>query len=121
MRKPGDTFIIGDIHGHLDRIEALLKQEGLLDDKGNRLRPEVELVHLGDLCHLGHETINQDRETLEKAPAWFDVILWGNHDRAIISQYHNFGGYRWSYYGGQILDPDGEKSKTQSRYLELRK
>jgi hypothetical protein len=25
-----DVFVIGDVHGHLDRLEALLKQEGLL-------------------------------------------------------------------------------------------
>lgn len=26
-----DVFVIGDVHGNLDRLEALLKQEGLLD------------------------------------------------------------------------------------------
>jgi hypothetical protein len=28
---PIPTLVIGDVHGHLDRLEALLKQEGLLD------------------------------------------------------------------------------------------
>ncbi len=27
------------------------------------------------------------------APAWLDVILWGNHDRACIDSRHEFGGY----------------------------
>lgn len=115
-----NTLVIGDTHGHLDRIIALLTQEGLLNKGSERIRPEVQLIHLGDLCHLGTETAESDRETMEVAPAWFDVILWGNHDRAIVSQYHNFGGYRWSYYsGGESYGP--EKSWFQRQYLDLAK
>jgi hypothetical protein len=76
-----DVFVIGDVHGHLDRLEALLRQEGLLgrcdncngaglvqgryadlgeddcpscDGEGwERKRREVLVVQLGDLGHFG--------------------------------------------------------------------
>lgn len=76
------VFVIGDVHGHLDRLEALLKQEGLLvwcewcngggthmkgsamsiesvecshchGDGWRRARKDVVVVQLGDLGHFG--------------------------------------------------------------------
>lgn len=69
---------IGDVHGHLDRLEALLKQEGIIgdcpecegrgDDGGSRdwsicpvcdgdaiarIRDDCVVVQLGDLGHFG--------------------------------------------------------------------
>lgn len=72
------VLVIGDIHGHYDRFEALLKQEGIIgecppcegtgDDalKGgfcevcggngiSRLNHDVEVIQLGDLGHFGSE------------------------------------------------------------------
>jgi len=92
-----DTFVIGDVHGHLDRLTKLLQQEGLLDDKGDRLRPDVTVVQLGDFGHWGYATEQEDDETVTVAPAWLDVMLWGNHDRALVEERtHGFGGYRRS-------------------------
>lgn len=88
------TLAVGDVHGHLDRLEALLRQEGLLNDSGVRLRPEVEVIQLGDLGHYGKETATADELTWSYAPAWLDVILWGNHDRAVINSWHHFSGYQ---------------------------
>lgn len=87
------TLVIGDCHGHTDRLEALLQQEGILDDSAIRQNHDVEVVQLGDLGHFG-DTQGKDRTIWTIAPHWLDVILWGNHDRAIIDGRHVFGGYQ---------------------------
>lgn len=90
------SLIIGDTHGHLDRLEALLKQGGLIDEHGlpTDERYGVETIQLGDLGHYGADTQARDRDIWERAPAWLDVILWGNHDRAVIDGRHFFMGYQ---------------------------
>jgi Calcineurin-like phosphoesterase len=97
-RSKKRTLVIGDCHGHLDRLEALLKQEGILDDCPDsgviRRSRDVEVVQLGDLGHYGADTQARDRAILTHAPDWLDVLLWGNHDRAVIDGRHFFGGYQ---------------------------
>lgn len=124
-----DTFVIGDVHGHLDRLEALLKQEGLLklcdqcDGNGTiqtaekieggqieyrsdqckpcygfghmRDRPEVTVIQLGDLGHFGRDgSPTADVFCLQTAVlGWIDLMLWGNHDRALIDPVHTFTGH----------------------------
>ncbi|MDA4132528.1 MAG: metallophosphoesterase [Thaumarchaeota archaeon] len=91
------TLVIGDCHGHLDRLEALLKQEGIIQDcpySGlTRINHDVCCVQLGDLGHYGYDTGARDRSIWGAAPSWLDVILWGNHDRAVWDGRHHFGGY----------------------------
>lgn len=94
------TLVIGDCHHHRDRLQALLLQEGVLDecpDSGVfRRNKDVEVVQLGDLGHFG-ATQGEDRAMWETAPNWLDVILWGNHDRAVIDGRHYFGGYQKAF------------------------
>lgn len=91
------TLVIGDCHGHLDRLEALLKQEGIIQDCPDsgltRINHDVCCVQLGDLGHYGYDTGARDRSIWGAAPSWLDVILWGNHDRAVIDFHHQFMGY----------------------------
>lgn len=91
------TLVIGDCHGHKDRLEALLRQEGILSecpDSGIvRRNFDVEVVQLGDLGHFG-STQAKDRAIWESALKWLDVILWGNHDRAVITDAHFFVGFQ---------------------------
>jgi hypothetical protein len=137
------ALVIGDLHGHLDRFEALLKQEGLLDQCEHcdglgevwepctlpgyqceyscehdyyrecwncdgqgwaRTKKRAKVILVGDVGHFG---MNRDPITGQKTPGsatadlltwraalnWADVILWGNHDRALVSDAHAFGGY----------------------------
>lgn len=111
MKSTDDTFVFGDCHGHLDRLEGLLKLTGLIylgDDgkyKRTKDKAEVEIVQLGDLGHFGmdrghnfydHPTVKSPTEDwlcYELARDVIDVVLWGNHDRAVISNQHHFGGY----------------------------
>jgi hypothetical protein len=115
---PIPTLVIGDVHGNLDRLEALLKQEGLLDrcewcdgsgdswtgenefcafcdgDGWRRTDKPAEVVLLGDVGHFGHGgSPTGDMLTWRFASRWADVILWGNHDRAAYDTRHIFTGY----------------------------
>jgi hypothetical protein len=96
--KQRRCLVVGDCHGHLDRLEALLKQEGLLEDCPDsgviRTNSDVEIVQLGDLGHYGADTQARDRAIWAHAPAWLDQILWGNHDRCVIDGRHFFQGYQ---------------------------
>lgn len=116
------TLVIGDIHGHLDRFELLLMQEGLLDrchgcdghgeiyasqgggwvecgichgDGWERVRrDEVEVVLVGDIGHFGCDgSPTGDMLTMRAALHWADVRLWGNHDRALVDAGHHFSGF----------------------------
>lgn len=115
-----DTLILGDLHGHLDRFEALLRQEGLLDrcevcdgtgeknpdtkdldfcenchgDGWARTDKPADVVLVGDVGHFGADgSLSGDTMTWSFATKWADVILWGNHDRAVVDDAHIFGGY----------------------------
>lgn len=58
-------------------------------------RDEVEIVLVGDICHLGHgASPTGDMLTLKAAVDWADVRLWGNHDRAAVDAGHQFSGYQ---------------------------
>jgi hypothetical protein len=120
-----NVFVIGDVHGHLDRLEALLKQEGLLvrcptcdgggmedghwsdpdygldsvdctECKGlgvARARKDVTVVQLGDLGHFGSRGSSTGDLLCYKYVTenhWCDVVLWGNHDRALVDRTHAF-------------------------------
>ena len=136
------ALVIGDLHGHLDRLEALLKQEGLLDhcqecdgtgqgfeacgcyqcEYGNvaghggyecgqcdgtgwgRTDKPAEVILVGDIGHFGLTKLPDGRKvpssptadllTWRAALTWADVILWGNHDRALVEAQHAFTGYQ---------------------------
>ena len=89
--------MIGDVHGHYDRLLALLVKAGIVDAETEERIPCddgdcVEVVQLGD---LGDFRYNPTGDVLcyEKARDWFDVLLWGNHDRAAIDEtIHGFQG-----------------------------
>jgi hypothetical protein len=95
------TLVIGDVHGHHDRLQALLEREGIIDGEGNRVDgtlpgndEPVTVVQVGDLGHFG-TPFEGDRMCYEAAwkEGWIDILLWGNHDRAVFDSTHLFGGY----------------------------
>lgn len=128
------TLVIGDVHGHFDRLEALLMQEGILDhcpdcaghgdsfmdddkpiemceacdgDGVRRVNHDVDVIQLGDLGHFGHDASPTGDEMCYKyADRWLDLVLWGNHDRAVVDHGHAFSGF---------MSP----SKTAVHYMTL--
>lgn len=115
------TLIIGDVHGHFDRLEALLLQEGVIDrckrcngngmqggdgdfdlsadcptchgDGWARTDKDVYVVQLGDLGHVGQDNRTGDMFCYRAAVnGWIDLVLWGNHDRFAIDAGHAFRG-----------------------------
>lgn len=87
------VLVVGDVHGNLHRLTALLEKAST----GPPSAPTEDflVVQLGDLGHHGGHTKWQDREIFERVykNGLVDVLLWGNHDRAIIDRKHLFGGY----------------------------
>jgi hypothetical protein len=80
------TFVIGDVHGHVDRLQDLLTKAGIV--------PGDDIVQLGDLGHFGLDE-TQDEECYLLAQALGIHVLWGNHDFACVApQIHGFRGFR---------------------------
>jgi len=83
------TFVIGDVHGHVDRLALLLERAGALAPS-----PDVEVVQLGDLGHYGADTHERDLLVWQLAEKLHLTVLWGNHDYAnVIPDRHGFRGH----------------------------
>jgi hypothetical protein len=91
------VFAIGDVHGHYDRLRALLVTAGIINEAGERIRDDVTVVQVGDLGHFGGSSGSPGGDYLCWQTAytddWLDIILWGNHDRAVLDAQHAFKGY----------------------------
>lgn len=97
------TFVIGDVHGHVDRLQALLVKAGFMAWEDN-LAPDLvptdltntaRCIQLGDLGHYGMETKLRDRLVWQFAVEnpWLRVLV-GNHDMAVFNEgRHSFRGY----------------------------
>lgn len=90
------VFVFADVHDHYDRLFDLLVAAGLVDPVTHaRLRGDVRVVSLGDLGHFGERGSAGSRLCYQAVRAgWVDLVLWGNHDRAVIDGAHEFSGYQ---------------------------
>lgn len=74
------TDIIGDIHGHADKLEALLTKLGYEKKNGVYKHPERKVLFVGDYIDRGPKI----RETLQIVRAMVDneqaIALMGNHE-----------------------------------------
>lgn len=81
---------MGDVHGHLDRLKALLEAAGV---EGHTV------IQLGDLGHYGiTQSQRADADTWAYAHKHIHHVLWGNHDYAVHHSQHIFGGYREPFH-----------------------
>lgn len=74
------TDLIGDIHGHADKLEALLLKLGYTLKNGNYAHPERKVVFVGDYIDRGpqiRETLQIVRRMVENEQA---IALMGNHE-----------------------------------------
>ncbi len=92
---PGPSLVVGDTHGNDAALRGLLRQEGLLDGANQRLRPDVNLIHVGDLANCVAESERGDVACLKLASRVFDVILVGNHEYPYVgaNSYGRFAGF----------------------------
>jgi hypothetical protein len=71
---------IGDIHGHADKLEALLLKLGYAKNKGAYAHPDRKVLFVGDYIDRGPKI----RETLEIVKSMVDsenaIALMGNHE-----------------------------------------
>ena len=83
--------VIGDIHGRLDALEALLHGCGAVDEKGAWAAKGFSLVQLGDLIDRGP----QSRACVErmmglKAEAGEALVqLRGNHEQMLLDSFRS--------------------------------
>jgi hypothetical protein len=72
--------LIGDIHGHADKLEALLQKLGYSKSAGTYYHPERKALFIGDYIDRGPKI----RETLEIVKSMVDnenaIALMGNHE-----------------------------------------
>ncbi|HPI70146.1 MAG TPA: metallophosphoesterase [Tenuifilaceae bacterium] len=72
--------IIGDIHGHADKLEALLQKMGYEQHKGHYAHAERKALFIGDYIDRGpkiRETLQIVRSMVESDAA---IALMGNHE-----------------------------------------
>ncbi len=65
--------VVSDIHGNLESLEALLK-------KLEEIQPDA-VACLGDVVGYGANP----KECLETSTSKFDIVIKGNHERAVLS------------------------------------
>lgn len=74
------TDLIGDIHGHADKLEALLVKLGYTNNNGCYSHPERKVLFVGDYIDRGPQII----KTLEIVKSMVDnghaIALMGNHE-----------------------------------------
>jgi hypothetical protein len=89
------TFVMGDLHGQLEKASGHLRQAGLLDEAGNWCGGEATLAFLGDYCDRGPDglgCIELVMRLQEQAPASGGrvIALIGNHEVLLLGA-HRFG------------------------------
>jgi hypothetical protein len=74
--------VLGDLHGDLDYLRAILQYNGVLDESDNWIDPSTKVVSVGDTIGRGH----QDKDMLhfikgmseKNEGKWFSQL--GNHE-----------------------------------------
>jgi hypothetical protein len=92
----GPLFVMGDVHGHLERTIAHIARAGLLGDSLDWAGRDATLWFVGDLVDRGPDGVGAidlvRRLASEAAAAGGQVdTLLGNHDLLLLAA-HRFGG-----------------------------
>ena len=113
-------YAIGDIHGRLDLLEALL---GLIEgDQEGRAELPVTLIFLGDYIDRGPDSKGvADRLIHGFSPPRTPVCLKGNHEALLLSFMNDpFSGLNWLRNGGDaaLLSYGVEQEAIQIAFWE---
>ncbi len=105
------TFVISDVHGHLDDLRVNLTAAGLLDAGDRWVGGDAHLWILGDLVDRGPDGIGVlrlVRSLEEQAPEHVHMIM-GNHEALMLGT-KRFPRTRfsevWTINGGLLSDQD---------------
>jgi hypothetical protein len=100
--------VIGDVHGHADKLEGLLRQMGYDEDTGAWAHPERQAIFVGDLIDRGktqRRTVELARKMVEAGSA---RIVLGNHE---------FNAIAWATPNPEV---PGEHLRPHSRKVGAR-
>jgi hypothetical protein len=104
----GDTFVVSDVHGHLDDFRHVLAQAGLVADD-RWVGGDASLWVLGDLVDRGPDGIGVlrlVRSLIAQAPEQVHMLM-GNHESLMLGE-KLFPGTRfddvWHFNGGVASD-----------------
>jgi hypothetical protein len=117
------TYVVGDVHGHLDELLGALADAGLVDDEATWSGGDTHLWFLGDFVDRGPDGIGVIDLVMrlageaKEAGGQVEALL-GNHEILLLGM-HRFGetdvpsdfGPRsfarsWEMNGGQITDQE---------------
>lgn len=106
----GMLYAVGDIHGELAKLVALLERL--------ELQPEDRLVFLGDYVDRGPDSAGVVDRLLELSLHQECVFLLGNHESMLL----DFLGYRGpGYFGGDaFLMNGGDRTLASYGYFKAR-
>ena len=120
--------VIGDVHGHADKLEGLLVQMGFVCAHGVWRHPTRQAIFVGDLIDRGPE----QRRTVELARAMvdagsaqmvignheFNAIAWATEDPDTPGEYLRRHSEKNTDQHEQFLRQVGEGSSLHDEYLE---
>lgn len=93
--KASKIFVVGDIHGEFDRAYGLLKNNKIIDDKGNWNWGKGHLVFVGDIFDRGSKVtetlwwIFSLEKQAEKSGGKVHLLL-GNHEPMIFKKDYRY-------------------------------
>jgi hypothetical protein len=107
--------IIGDIHGHADAAEALLRNMGYRETGGAWRQPERQVLFVGDFIDRGP----QQRESVELVRRMVDAgsaqAVMGNHEFNAIAWFTEDAECPGEYLRKHHSSKYGEKNRHQHR------
>ncbi len=107
--------IVGDIHGHADKLEALLEKLGYVQSSGGFRHPRRKAIFVGDFIDRGPrqlDTVAIVRPMVESGSA---LAVMGNHELNAIA-WHTPDDSRPGEYLRPRFDPvDGPKNRDQHK------
>ncbi len=98
--------LIGDIHGHAGRLEALLRKLGYARRAGAYRHPERQVVFVGDYIDRGPDSLRVVELVRAMVDAGSAVALCGNHEFNAIC-------FNTPWEGGGYLRPHTRKNIHQ--------
>ena len=104
------TFVVGDVHGHLDTLVVLLRDAGLVDRKLRWAGRDARLWLLGDLVDRGPDGIGAIDLVMRLEREGRVRCLLGNHEALLLAVSRLSGGIDsmwrsvWRVNGGQESD-----------------